>query len=100
MRATVPSRNFFISLFSNRSFPRRRVPAPSMAGVRQLSPKMLSPIGHSDRVPNLLMELGFRMLTDALIKPEWSLNRPRRGVSKGRFYRGDAEDAAFPRCRS
>src|SRR6266571_3528560 len=67
MRATVPSRNFFISLFSNRSFSRRRFPAPSMAGVRQLSPKMLSPIGHSDRVPNLLMELEFRMLTDALI---------------------------------
>jgi hypothetical protein len=31
-------------------------------------PEMLSPIGHSEWVPNLLMELEFRMLTDALIK--------------------------------
>src|SRR3981189_911267 len=75
-RATVPSRNFFISLFSNRSFPRRRVPAPSMAGVSQLLPKMLSPRGHSEQVPNLLMELGFRILTDALIKAKSGLNRP------------------------
>src|ERR1700730_12542485 len=73
-RATVPSRNFFISLNLQRLFPRRRVPAPSMAGDRQLLHEMLSPIGHSGTVPNPFMELQFLVTNEVLMEPESGIN--------------------------
>jgi hypothetical protein len=45
-----------------------------MAGDRQLLHKMLSPIGHSQKVPNLLMELQFLVTNEALMEPESGLN--------------------------
>jgi hypothetical protein len=60
-----------------------------MAGDRQLLHEMLSPIGHSQKVPNPLMELQFLVTNEVLMEPESGLNFLAMGTLEG-FIVADA----------
>jgi hypothetical protein len=73
-----------------------------MAGDRQLLHKMLSPIGHSQKVPNLLMELQFPVTNEVLMEPESGLNFQafRTGIWRVCTEEGTFRCCGIPRMHS